>query len=622
MDIEFVGGGRFQILKAIGAGSFGQTYLAKDLQQFDSLCTLKRLQPLASSPETFKIARDLFEKEAKVLYKLNHKHNCIPYLLAYFQEDKHFYLAQEFIAGHDLSRELKPGKPISAFEAVELLKHILEPLAFLHSNKVIHRDIKPSNLMRRSGDGKVVLIDFGAIKQLAVTEIQENGTTKIGTIIGTPGYMPSEQHRGKAKFSSDIYAVGIVAIQALTGLHVHNLPEDSNTGELIWEDRVSYLPHSLKSILEKMVRYHFKERYLDAKEALEAVEAIALDPSLKTPDSPGLEVEDLDSKQLENLFDTNLLYNSSSTIWLKGAGPQNIIETSDNSDILTTNFCEERVNVFKTTLKTFTFDSIVVDRTGKKIKKTNLTAEYLTLDLGDGIYLDTIPLSGGTFQMGAAAKEKGSDLREKPRHEITVSNFAIGKYLITQAQWRVVASKYARVNRDLNENPAHFQGDDRPVEKVSWYDAIEFCDRLSQKTGLVYRLPTEAEWEYAARAGSSTPFAFGETITSDLANYDANYTYARETAGKYRAETVDVGSFPPNAFGLYDMHGQVWEWCFDSWRENYLENSNNNNISPLRGGAWNYSPNYCRSACRYDIGEKNLISKFIGFRVVCEIGNS
>ena len=612
MDIEFVGGGRFQVLKVIGAGSFGQTYLAKDLQQFESLCTLKRLQPITSTPEALKIARVLFEKEAKILYKLNHKHNCIPYLLAYFQEDKHFYLAQEFIAGQDLSHELIPGKPRSAFEVVILLKQILEPLAFLHSQKVIHRDIKPSNLMRRSSDGKIVLIDFGAIKQLAVTEIQADSSTKIGTIIGTPGYMPSEQARGKAKFSSDIYAVGIVAIQALTGISVQNLLEDRHTGELIWYDRVTYLPPALKLILEKMVDYHFKDRYADATEALEAVAALDLDLSLKSPTKIPLEVASA------NFSNFDLTYDGSSTISLQGTGTQNIIEIYDNTSFFVTDLVPDN-NIIEKKLKSFNFDFILVDRTGKEIKRTKSEAEYFTEDLGDSINLDMIAIDGGIFQMGASAKEKGSTLREKPQHEVTVKPFFMSKFLITQAQWSAVVTKCARVNRDLNENCPEFKGNDRPVEKVSWCDAIEFCDRLSQETGLVYRLPTEAEWEYACRAGSSTPFAFGETITSDLANYNANYTYAQETAGKYRGQTIDVGSFLPNAFGLYDMHGQVWEWCFDPWRENYLKYSNNNSMYPLRGGSWNYRPIHCRSAFRYDIGHKNLISKFIGFRVVCEI---
>ena len=169
-----------------------------------------------------------------------------------------------------------------------------------------------------------------------------------------------------------------------------------------------------------------------------------------------------------------------------------------------------------------------------------------------------------------------------------------------------------------------------PVERVSWYDAVEFCARLSKATGKEYRLPSEAEWEYACRAGTNTPFHFGETITTDLANYDGEYTYASEPKGKYRGRTTLVGSFPPNAFGLYDMHGNVWEWCLDDWHHNYegaptdgsgwVEsiNDNDNCYQVLRGASWNYSPQACRSAYRtYDNANVDYVN--IGLRVVCGV---
>jgi len=173
---------------------------------------------------------------------------------------------------------------------------------------------------------------------------------------------------------------------------------------------------------------------------------------------------------------------------------------------------------------------------------------------------------------------------------------------------------------------------DRPVEQVNWYDAVEFCARLSKLTGREYRLPSEAEWEYACRAGTTTPFYFGETITGELANYNASKTYAGEAKGEYRGETTPVGQFPPNAFGLYDMHGNVWEWCADTWHDNYdgaprdgsawLENGNDNR-SPLRGGSWSYIPDVCRSAFRYlSPFRRDLRFNVVGFRVVCVFGRT
>ena len=189
-----------------------------------------------------------------------------------------------------------------------------------------------------------------------------------------------------------------------------------------------------------------------------------------------------------------------------------------------------------------------------------------------------------------------------------------------------IVAGFPKVKIDLEPEPSYFKGANRPVEQVSWHDAVEFCARLSKQTGREYRLPSEAEWEYACRAGTTTPFHFGEMISTDLANYDGNDTYGSGSKGQYREQTTDVGSFPANAFGLYDMHGNVWEWCEDTWHKNYngapIDGSawvsNNENYSRLlRGGSWFFFPEFCRSAFRSnnDPGGWQLIN--IGFRVVC-----
>jgi formylglycine-generating enzyme required for sulfatase activity len=210
----------------------------------------------------------------------------------------------------------------------------------------------------------------------------------------------------------------------------------------------------------------------------------------------------------------------------------------------------------------------------------------------------------------------------------------MGKYPVTQSQWRVT-SALPKVDRDLDSDPSSFKGGDRPVERVSWRDAIEFCKRLSKKTGRAYRLPSEAEWEYACRAGTTTPFYFGNTITTDLANYrgtDWEYEgktypgfYGQGPRGSYREQTTDVGIFPPNAFGLYDMHGNVWEWCLDHWHDTYKDaptdgsawlSKNDNQSRLLRGGSWFNDPWDCRSAYR-GRGDPDGRDDGIGFRVVC-----
>ena len=276
--MEKLVGGRYQIVSKLSSGGFCQTYLAEDTHQFNLRCVVKKLQPLSPSPKTWSIATELFQREAKIQYRLGH-HPQIPQLLAYFQQQQQFYLVQELIKGHDLSQELPPGKQLRESEIIALLQAILEPLVFVHRHKVIHRDLKPPNLIRRHKDGQIVLIDFGAVKELAATKVlNPQGETKIVTTIGTPGYMPSEQSTGKARLSSDIYAVGIIGIQALTGKMPQELEEDPDTAEIIWREQIKVSP-KLALVLDKMVRYDFRERYPSAKEALAAIQQLKLKQS-------------------------------------------------------------------------------------------------------------------------------------------------------------------------------------------------------------------------------------------------------------------------------------------------------------------------------------------------------
>jgi len=257
--------------------------------------------------------------------------------------------------------------------------------------------------------------------------------------------------------------------------------------------------------------------------------------------------------------------------------------------------------------RVFQFDVVTVNAQGKEINRRQQQGQFLPEDLGGGVILEMVAIPGGSFVMGSLDDEPKRDNYESPRHLVDVAAFLMGKFPVTQAQWRAVA-ELPKINTDLDPDPSRFKGANRPVEQVSWHEAMEFCGRLSKKTGRNYRLPSEAEWEYACRAGTNTPFHFGETITTDLANYDGNYVYGAASKGKYREETTPVGSFKvANAFGLYDMHGNIWEWCADGWHDNYEGapsdggiwlSSDGINIRVLRGGSWGYNPSYCRSAVR------------------------
>ncbi|WP_322677753.1 MULTISPECIES: serine/threonine-protein kinase [unclassified Nostoc] len=259
---------RFEIVKHLGSGGSGDTYLALDLDlPGQPHCVVKHFHPKDSNPAVIPIAKKLFDREAEVLYQLGNDHDQIPRLFAHFDEDGDFYLVQEFIDGHSLTQEIVPGQRLNENTVLNLLKEILEVLAFVHQHDIIHRDIKPQNLMRRYSDQKIVLIDFGSIKKVGALG------AGLTIAVGTPGYMPSEQAKGKPKLCSDIYAVGMIGIQALTGLIPEQLQEDPNTGEVLWRDQAQ-VSDALANILDTMVRDRYNQRYQSATEALEALSSV------------------------------------------------------------------------------------------------------------------------------------------------------------------------------------------------------------------------------------------------------------------------------------------------------------------------------------------------------------
>ena len=258
---------RYRIIEKLGHGGFGDTYLAQDQDLRDDRCVVKHLKRQEHSPDVFSIARRLFDQEAEILHRLG-KHDQIPHLYAYFEEGGEFYLVQEFVEGQDLSREIVPEKAWSEKEVVQLLTEILAVLEFVHQENVIHRDLKPSNIMRRKQGNKLILIDFGAVKEISSLSTNSQGQTTT-VPIGTPGYMPSEQNDGHPKLSSDVYAVGMIGIQALTGVKPRHLQRNSDT-EVIWRDRAK-VRDSLADVLNKMVKYNYQQRYQNASEALKAL---------------------------------------------------------------------------------------------------------------------------------------------------------------------------------------------------------------------------------------------------------------------------------------------------------------------------------------------------------------
>jgi len=288
---------RYQIQQQIGRGGFGKTYTAKDLTSVDAvICVVKEITVLGNAKEEVKQEIEKrFQREAKSLAQLG-EHPQIPQLYAHFKEQETYYLVQEYIEGEDLSEEIPPNQPFfTEAEVVELLRDVLEVLAFVHQNHRIHRDIKPSNLRRRKSDGKLVLLDFGAVKELgsiAIANPADSQEFNLTQAIGTPGYMSPEQNNGNPQFSSDLYSLGMICIQALTGTHPRNLPSDPNTGDSIWrystaEREMLPISSDLEHFLNKMVRYVFHDRFENATEALDTLKQITGEsPPRKSNASP------------------------------------------------------------------------------------------------------------------------------------------------------------------------------------------------------------------------------------------------------------------------------------------------------------------------------------------------
>jgi eukaryotic-like serine/threonine-protein kinase len=650
---------RYRIEKALARGGFGETFLAVDTHlPSKPQVVVKLLKPINSNPATLQVAQRLFDTEAETLERLGKDNPRIPTLHAYFELRGEFYLVQEYIQGKTLTAELQQRK-ISESDTIAILQEILTGLTTVHPN--IHRDLKPDNIIRRDSDGKLVLIDFGAVKQVRAATVTTPNPAISRTIgIGTQGYMPSEQGIGYPKLASDIYAIGAIGIQCLTGSLPHKLfNEDSLAIE--WQ-HLCQVNRDLAKVLDRMIVPDYRQRYADASEALDAIESLISSPiplplPLPTPvpanvamisvasSSPPQPiasvvnhgVKPLSLKPIQQPVNQQVKTSLrgidrrdfvkwlgfggvgvTSALALSQIGKNSSLDKSgsgSNTPELASNFPQ---------LTKIQFTSVKLDRQGIVIDKPVGSAEIFTESLGKDVGLKMVKIPAGKFLMGSPAHEKDRQNDESPQHQVSVSEFYLGQTLVTQAQWLAI----------MGNNPAYSQGNEKlPVEKVSWLDAMDFCHELSQKTGKTYRLPSEAEWEYACRAGTTSPFAFGETITPAVANYDGDYSDGRAAKGKYKHKTTPVGSFPLNLFGLSDLHGNLWEWCLDEWVDSYKSARNDGSARGdinsrdgkkrrlLRGGTWGYDASYCRSANRENIAA-SYRNGTIGFRAVCVLSRT
>jgi len=520
-----------------------------------------------------------------------------------------YFMVMELLKGIPLKEFIKSHKNgISLIEAKPIIKDMAEALAYSHQNGIAHLDFKPANVFYSPDEKIAKLIDFGIARPLEQSERDETrfdpGT--LGAL--TDPYAsyemllalePDQCDDNEMLLNlepdprDDIYGLACVTYQLLSGKH----PFQRKKATIAKYKNLS--PNPINGLNNKQNQALFR--------------ALAFERNDRTPTA---------SQFLAELFPKKKWISAMVVAWAEYRATKieqrrQLVQEGINfqsiqrqiNPIFPKNRISQQPEVFK-------FEIVTVNADGKIIKRPPKKARYQTEDLGKDVTLEMVYIPEGSFLMGSPETEKDQSSDEGPQHQVTLEPFYMGKYPVTQAQYKAV------MGNNPSDFKSWFKGKNRPVEKVSWHDAVKFCKRLSEMTGKTYRLPSEAQWEYAARAGTTTPFYCGETISSKLANYDGNYTYASEQKGVFREKTTDVGSFPPNAFGLYDMHGNVWEWCADSWHESYKDAPTDGSVwegeDPvrlLRGGSWVFSPYRCRCANRHNLASGTRYNN-IGFRLV------
>jgi formylglycine-generating enzyme required for sulfatase activity len=551
---------RYRVQCQLGRGGFGVTYEINEVRT-NQAKVLKVL--INNNPK----AVELFKQEADVLSQLHH--SGIPHVESDAYFEYYPYNSQNPI--HCLVMEKVVGEDLKKYMQKRGLRPISQTTAieWLKDLIIILEQVHNKHFFHRDIKPPNIMLRSESAELVlidfgTVRKVTSTVFKQQGGVTGiiSAGYTPSEQINNNAVPQSDFFALGRTFVYLLTGKEpLDPIMYDSYNERLNWRNHAPQISSMLADLLDDMMQRLYKDRPQNSHEILQRIAAIEKALQSPKPQPPK---------------------------------PQPPIPSNN--------------------LKTFSFEVVTTDARGNITNRRNASAKYFTEDLGNGVTLEMVEIPGGTFIMGSPENEAERCSDESPQHQVTVPSFYMGKYELTQAQYQAITGT----------NPSNFKGDNRPVERVSWNDAVAFCEKLSQKTGKKYRLPSEAEWEYACRAGTTTPFYFGESITPDLVNYYGNYTYASTPKRKYRQQTTDVGTFPPNSFGLYDMHGNVWEWCQDDYQKNYINAPTDGSAltSPsvshktLRGGSWYINPGYCRSAYR---GSLNLgyDLDYIGFRVVC-----